>query len=157
MRGSRIAPSRPQALWELQHHVQIARLIFRAALLVTALGLVLALAVPGGDRIVDVGAMVCAVAAWILPLLVLAQSWIRKPQTSLASVGITISAFVFAAIASVASLVLALLSLSFARVVEWAWLSLLIVAALWLLVVLLGAIASRFAQGRGETHQGPQS
>ena len=134
----------------------IARLIFRTALLVAALGLVLALAVPGGDRIVDVGAMVCAVAAWILPLLVLAQSWIRKPRTSLASVGITISAFVFAAMATVASLALALLSLSFVRAVEWAWLSLMIIAALWLSVVVLIAIGSRNAEKRSEKYRGPQ-
>jgi hypothetical protein len=64
--------------------VEVVRLILAAALLATVLGLLLALAVPGGDRVVDAGAAVCALATWILPLLILARSWTRKSRSSLA-------------------------------------------------------------------------
>jgi hypothetical protein len=135
--------------------VAVVRPIFRAALLATVLGLLLALAVPGGGRIVDIGSALCAVATWILPLLVLMLSWIRKPKGSLAQVGVFISAFVFAAMASVAGLALAILSLFLTRTVEWARWSLLIIVVFWLSSALLIAIAGRSMPKQGKENPGP--
>jgi hypothetical protein len=130
-------------LQEPRRHVEVVRPIFFAALLAIVLGLLLAWVVPGGDLIVDVGAAVCALATWMVPLLVLARSWIRKPKGSLARVGVLIGAFTLAAMASVAGLALAVLSLFFARVAEWAWWSLLIIALFWLSGIALIAVFGR--------------
>jgi hypothetical protein len=69
----------------------------------------------------------------------------------LGSVGVTISIFAVSACLSVAGILLALLTLFFARGGDWAWLALLAIAAFWASCVALLAIGSRGAQtGRRE-------
>ena len=134
--------------------MEVVRPIFFAALLATVLGLVFALAVPGGDRVADSGSALCALATWMVPLLAFARSWSHKPKGSLARVGVLIGAFTLAAMASVAGLALAVLSLFLARNVEWAWWSLLIIAAFWLSGALMITIGGRGAPKRREENPG---
>jgi len=68
----------------------------------------------------------------MVPPLILARSWNRKPKSSLAGVGFAIRIFVVSAILSTIGLSLALVTFVFAQGKNWAWLSLLAIAAFWL-------------------------
>jgi len=122
--------------------VAVIRLIVGAALLVTALGLIFELFVPGSGRIIDIGAVVFGLATWIVPPLLAALYW-NKKRSSLASVGFTIYLFVVAACLSAVSLSLALLTLIFAQDANWAWLALLAIAAFWLSGIILISVGER--------------
>jgi hypothetical protein len=126
--------------------VEIVRLILRVALATSAIGLILEFALPASGRFIDAAAALCALANWIVPLLMSARAAYRPPRTSLGSVGVTIGIFAVAACLSVAGLSLALLTLFFARGGDWAWLALLAIAAFWLLCVALIAVGSRSAR-----------
>ena len=131
----------------------IVRLILAVALLVTALGLIFESFGPASGRIIDIGAAVCGLATWTVPALMLAMSWNQKPRSSLASVGFTIRIFVVAACLSVIGLSLALLTLVFAQGANWAWLTLLAIAAFWLSVGVLihvGGRRSRATEARSK-------
>jgi hypothetical protein len=131
--------------------VELVRLILRIALVTSVIGLILELALPASSRFIDAAAALCALANWIVPLLMLARFAYRPPRTSLGSVGVTISIFAVSACLSVAGLSLALLTMLFARGGDWAWLALLAIAAFWVACVALLAIGSRGAQtGRRE-------
>ena len=108
----------------------VIRLILGAALLVTALGLIFELFVPGSGRMIDIGAVVFGLATWIVPPLLMALSR-NKKRLSLESVGFTIYLLVVAACLSAIGLSLALLTLVFAQDANWAWLGLLAIAAFW--------------------------
>ena len=126
----------------------VVRPIIGAALLATALGLILEFAVPASGRIIDIGAVVFGLATWIVPPLLAALSW-NKKRSSLASVGFTIYLFVVAACLSAVGLSLALLTLIFAQDANWAWLALLAVAAFWLsggILIYVGGRRSRPAR-----------
>jgi hypothetical protein len=110
--------------------VAVVRLILKAALLATALGLIFIFVVPGSSRVIDIGALVFGLATWIVPPLLMALSW-NKKRSSLQSVGFTIYLFVVASCLSAAGLSLALLSLIFAQQAGWTWLALLAIAAFW--------------------------
>jgi len=99
-------------------------------LLVTALGLIFELFVPGSGRMIDIGAVVFGLATWIVPPLLMALSR-NKKRSSLESVGFTIYLLVVAACLSAIGLSLALLTLVFAQDANWAWLGLLAIAAFW--------------------------
>ena len=120
----------------------VIRLILGTALLVTALGLIFELFVPGSGRIIDIGAVVFGLATWIVPPLLAALYW-NKKRSSLASVGFTIYLFVVAACLSAVSLSLALLTLIFAQDANWAWLALLAIAAFWLSGIILISVGER--------------
>jgi hypothetical protein len=131
--------------------VELVRLILRIALVTSVIGLILELALPASSRFIDAAAALCALANWIVPLLMLARFAYRPPRTSLGSVGVAISIFAVSACLSVAGLSLALLTMLFARGGDWAWLALLAIAAFWVACVALLAIGSRGAQtGRRE-------
>jgi hypothetical protein len=126
--------------------VELVRLILRIALATSAIGLILELALPASSRFIDAAAALCALANWVVPLLMLARFAYRPPRTSLGSVGVTISIFAVSACLSVAGLSLALLTLLFARGGDWAWLALLTIAAFWAACVALLAVGSRGAR-----------
>jgi hypothetical protein len=119
----------------------VVRLILGAALLVTALGLILELVVPGSGRIIDVGALVFGLATWIVPALLMALS--RKQRSSLQSVGFTIYLLVVAAGLSAIGISLALVTLIFAQDANWAWFALLAIAAFWLSLAMLMYLGQR--------------
>ncbi len=96
----------------------VIRLILGAALLVTALGLIFELFVPGSGRMIDIGAVVFGLATWIVPPLLMALSR-NKKRSSLESVGFTIYLLVVAACLSAIGLSLALLTLVFAQDANW--------------------------------------
>jgi L-asparagine transporter-like permease len=121
--------------------VAVVRLILGAALLVTALGLILELAVPGSGRLIDIGALLFSLATWIVPLLRMALS--RKKRSSLQSVGFTIYLLVVAACLSAIGLSLALLTLICAQDAHWAWLALLAIAAFWFSLGMLILVGQR--------------
>jgi hypothetical protein len=121
--------------------VAVVRLILGAALLVTALGLILELVVPGSGRIIDIGAVAFGLATWIVPPLLMALSR-KKKRSSLEGVGFTIYLLVVAACLSAIGLSLAFLTLVFAHEANWAWLGLLAIAAFWV----SGAIGSYVSQ-----------
>jgi hypothetical protein len=81
----------------------VVRLILKAALLATALGLMLELFVPGSRRIIAIGAPVFGVATWIVPPLLMALFG-NKKRSSLQSVGFTIYLLVVAACLSAVGL-----------------------------------------------------
>jgi hypothetical protein len=120
----------------------VIRLILKAALLATALGLILELFVPGSGRIIAIGAAVFGVATWIVPPLLMALFG-NKKRSSLQSVGFTIYLFVVAACLSAVGVSLALLTLIFAQEANWAWLALLAIAAFWLLGMISLFVAER--------------
>lgn len=111
--------------------MELVRFVFRAALLATAFGLAFELFIPGGERIVDGGAAVFAVATWIVPLGILARWHLRPPRTSLGSAGIAISIFTVAISLSLMTILLAGFTLLFARGGDWAWPALGGVVAFW--------------------------
>jgi L-asparagine transporter-like permease len=126
---------------EASQHVAVVRLILKAALLATALGLILELLVPG-SRIIAIGAAVFGVATWIVPPLLMALFG-NKKRSSLQSVGFTIYLFVVAACLSAIGVSLALLTLIFEQQANWAWLGLLAIAAFWLLGIISLFVAER--------------
>jgi hypothetical protein len=111
--------------------MELVRFVFGAILLATAIGLILQLFIPGGDRIVDIATAVFAMTTWLVPLLILARWHIRPPRTSLGSVGFSISLTAFALSLSLMTIALAILDFIFARGGDWAWRSLLAVGAFW--------------------------
>jgi hypothetical protein len=123
--------------------VEVVRPILAAASLVTALGLICEIFVPGSGRMIDIGAAVFGAATWVVPLLLMARYWNHKPKSSLASVGSMIGLFVVAACLSVIAISLALLTLVFARDANWAWPTLLAIAAFWVSGVIALNIGSR--------------
>ena len=126
----------------------VVRPIFAAALLATVLGLIFEFAVPASGRIIDIGAVVLGLLTWIVPPLLAALSW-NKKRSSLASVGFTIYLFAVAACLSAVGLSLALLSLIFLQDANWAWLTLLAIAAFWLsggILIYVGGRRSRPAR-----------
>ena len=85
-----------------------------------------------------------AAATWIIPPLRFAFGG-NNLRGSLARVGFHIHVVVLAAYLSTVTLLLALLTLIFARDAEWAWLSILAVVAFWLTGVLSLYIGQRFS------------
>jgi peptidoglycan biosynthesis protein MviN/MurJ (putative lipid II flippase) len=113
--------------------VEVVKPIATAALLVTVLGLICEIFVPGSGRPIDIGAGVFGAATWIVPLLLLARYLSRKkPRSSLASVGAFIGIFVVAASLSVMGISLGLLTLIFSREANWAWPAIGAICAFWL-------------------------
>jgi hypothetical protein len=130
--------------------VELVRLILRVALAATAIGLILEFTLPASSSFIDAAAALCALANWIVPLLMLARTAYRPPRTSLGSVEVTISIFAVAACLSVAGLSFALLTLIFARGGDWAWLALATIAAFWLsCAALIGIGGSPFLRPAG--------
>jgi len=115
----------------------IVRLVGIAASVAAALCVVFELLVPSSARIIDVAALVFAVATWTVPALIYAL--IPKAKTSLAAVGRVLGLVVQAACLSVIALWLALVTLMFAAEQHWAWPAILTVVAFWISgAVLLG-------------------
>jgi hypothetical protein len=126
--------------------VELVRLILRVALAASVIGLILELALPASSRFIDAAAALCALANWIVPLLMLARTAYRPPRTSLGSVGVTIGIFAVAASFSVAGLSFAFLTLFFAGGGDWAWIALATIAAFWLACGVLIGIGGRSAR-----------
>ena len=103
--------------------------IFAVALLVTALSLVFESIVPASAPVIAIGALVCGLATWAIPVLSLAINSYRDragPRpTSLASVGRVIFVVIAATFFSAIGLPLALVTLVLAPGTHWAWLALL--------------------------------
>jgi hypothetical protein len=136
--------------------VELVRLILRVALATSVIGLIVELALPASSRYIDIAAALCAVANWIVPLLMLAWVAYRPPRTSLGTVGFTISIFAVAACLSVAGFSFALLTLFFSGGGDWAWLALMAIAAFWVLCVAVMATGSRSTQtGQRTPPKGP--
>ena len=127
--------------------MEVVRPIFGIGTLAALLGLFFEF-VPGGRPLVDVAAAACALANWIVPLLLFAL--MRKPKTSLGSVGFFISIFVVAASLSLSGLSLAILTFIFARGGNWAWAAILAIAAFWPFAGVAIAIGGRGRPQPGE-------
>jgi hypothetical protein len=124
--------------------------ILAAALLVTALALIFESIVPASAPVIAIGALVCGLATWAVPVLSLAINSYRDrvgPRpTSLASVGRVIFIVITAAFFSAIGLPLALVTLILAPGTHWAWLAFLTIAGFWVLggvLLCLGGIRSR--------------
>jgi hypothetical protein len=124
--------------------MEFLRFVFRALLLAIVLGLLAEFFVPGGARIVDIATAVFAAATWIVPLGIVAWRWNRWPKFSLASVGLWISILASACSLTVMTIALAVLDFIFAGGGEWAWRSLLAVAAFWVCGILSLYLGSKF-------------
>jgi hypothetical protein len=133
--------------------VELVRLILTIALATSAIGFILELTLPASSRFIDAAAALCALANWIVPLLMAARSAYRPPRTSLGSVGVTVSIFAVAASFSVAGLALVLVNWIFAAGGDWARFTLPAIAAFWLSCAVLVAVVSRNAR----TRQGDKS
>ena len=124
--------------------MEVIRAIAVVALIVTMIGLICELFVPGSRRAIDIGAGILAVATWTVPPLLMARPRNRKPRSSLAGVGIFIGIFVVAACLSAMGISLALLTLFFRPEANWAWPAIWAIGAFWLSGCILSYIASRF-------------
>jgi len=122
--------------------VAVVRLILAAAALVTVLGLICVGFVPDADRIIDIGAAVFGLASWVIPWLLIAVPR-KEPKSSLAKVGRAIGILVVAACLSVMGISLALLTLIFAHDANWAWFTLLAIAAFWVSGAILINVGNR--------------
>jgi multisubunit Na+/H+ antiporter MnhG subunit len=112
--------------------MELVRFVFRALLIAILTGLLVEWFVPAGGQIVDVATAVFAAATWVVPLGIVARWHIRPPRTSLGSVGLSISLIASALTLSLITITLALLDFVFASGGDWAWRSLLAVAAFWI-------------------------
>jgi MFS family permease len=110
------------------------RAIYAIALLAVALSVVLELFLPASARIIAIAAVVCGLATWIVPLILVAWSWKERPRSSLAAAGFFIRLAVVALVFSATGLWLALLSAVFVQDAEHAWRAIVLIAAFWLLV-----------------------
>jgi hypothetical protein len=124
--------------------VELVRFVLKAVALTVVLGLIVGLAVPGGDRIVDAATVVVAAATWIVPLLILARWHIRPPRTSLGSVGLSISLIASALTLSLMTIALAILGFIFVGGGDWAWRGLSAVGAFWVVGPFALYVSSRF-------------
>jgi hypothetical protein len=120
------------------------------ALAVTAAGLVLESTVPASGRMIDIGAAVCGLATWIVPLLLAAMYWNVKPRSPFGGAGLLIRILVVAACLSATGVSLALLSLVFARGPNWAWPALVAIAAFWLSGGILIYVVNRRSSSAGQ-------
>ena len=123
--------------------MELVRFVLKAVALTIVLGLVVGLAMPGCDHIVDIATPVFAAATWVVPLGVIARWHIRPPRTSLGSVGLTISLIASALMLSLMTIALAILDFIFAGGGDWAWRSLIAVVAFWIAGPLALYVASR--------------
>jgi MFS family permease len=124
----------------------IGKPVYALALLVVALSLLCELWVPGADYVIGIAAVLSGLATWIVPLLLIALSWSRKPQSSLAGVGFTIRIFVAAACFSAIGVWLALLTLVFAQDRTHAWIALFLIGVFWLWVSVMLHVGDRQRQ-----------
>jgi type VI protein secretion system component VasK len=81
-----------------------------------------------------IAAVVCGLATWIVPLVLVALSWNQRPRSSLAGVGFFIRLVAVALVFSAAGLWLALLTAIFVQDADRAWVAIVLIAAFWLLV-----------------------
>ena len=100
------------------------------------------------DHVFAGGALVCGVATWIVPPLLFAAPWKKKPRSSLAAVGRTIGTLVIAAILSAAGVLLALLAFAFAQDTSLARFGLLAIAAFWVCLGTMIGIGGLRARGQ---------
>jgi hypothetical protein len=112
-------------------------------MLTVALALVLAIAVPGAGRIVDIGAAVFAALTWATPPLSFAFQWYRPPRTSLGKAGAAIAMMVYTLCASATGILLVLTALFVVPDPHWAWLALLAILVFWLLIAVAGGLYGR--------------
>jgi hypothetical protein len=117
-------------------------------IVVVALALVLAIAVPGAGPIVDTGAAVFAALTWLIPPLSFALQWYREPRGSLGKAGAAIAMIVFTMCASATGLLLVLTAFLVVPDRRWAWLSLLAIVAFWLAVAVVGGVYGRRQRAR---------
>jgi hypothetical protein len=75
--------------------------------------------------------LVCGLATWVVPPLLLVAPWNNKRRSSLAAVGRTIGVLVVAGYFSAAGLLLALLAFVFAQDTSLARFGLLAIAVFW--------------------------
>ena len=87
---------------------------------------------PAIDDVFAATTAVFAVAAWVVPPVRYLLSFRRKPRDSLAVVGRVIGLVVLAAILSVVTLLLAVLTLTFTQHAGWGWFGLGAIALYWL-------------------------
>ena len=106
------------------------------------------------DHVFAGGALVCGIATWIVPPLLFAAPWKKRPRSSLAAVGRTIGTLVIAAILSAAGVLLALLAFAFAQSTDLAWYGLLAIAAFWVLLVTGSSIGSGRSRGQPNGTEG---
>jgi hypothetical protein len=109
---------------------------------------------PSIDDIPAVATMALAIATWIVPPVRYVLSFRRKPRDSLAAVGRVIGFVVLAAILSAAGLVSALLTAAFSERGNWAWWSLGIIAAYWLVFAALLLISDHLGRRRRRRQTG---
>jgi hypothetical protein len=87
---------------------------------------------PAIDDVLAVTTAVFAVAVWVVPLVRYLLSFRRKPRDSLSVVGRVIGLVVLAAILSVVTLLLAVLTLTFTLHTGWGWFGLGAIVLYWL-------------------------
>src|SRR5215475_16121160 len=92
---------------------------------------------PTIDDVLAVATAAFAVAAWVVPPLRYLLSFRRKPRDSLAVVGRVIGLVVLAAILSVVTLLLAVLTLTFTLHAGWGWFGVGAIALYWLAFVIV--------------------
>jgi hypothetical protein len=128
--------------------VKIPRPILVVAWLVPVRGLILEFFVPASARMIDIAAAVCGFATWIVPLLLIAMTWNKKPRSSLAVPGFVILLFAVAAFFSAMGLSLALLTFVFAQEANWAWWALLAIGSFWLLLAISLYVGDLYRRSR---------
>jgi hypothetical protein len=128
--------------------VEIVRAIAVIGLAAAMLAVAVELLLPASGRFVGWIAAGCGVAAWILPILLVALDWNRKPTRAFAGVGFAIRIVLVAGALSAIAAAFALATLVFGPARPLAWFALAAVAAFWIAGAATIAVGVRLAERR---------
>jgi len=103
---------------------------------------------PSFSEILAIVTIIFAIATWIVPPVRYALSFRKKPRDSLSVVGRVIGLVVLAAILSVVSLALAVLTLIYSERTGWGWFGVCAVGVYWFGVVIVLLISDHLARRR---------
>jgi hypothetical protein len=133
----------------LQEHcarLAIVRVILAVGTLTAAFGLALEILLPASGKFIAIASAISGIATLIVPPLLLALFWNKKPKTAFGGVGYAITILVVAGSLSAMGLSLAALTFVFGQGNRLAWIALLAIAALWAAGAVLVAVVHHRAR-----------
>ncbi len=128
--------------------MEIVRTILVFGLGAAALGLAFETLLPASRGLIAVAAAVAGIATLLVPPLLLAVFWNKKPKTAFGGVGLAITILVVAGSLSAVGMALALLALVFGRETSLAFVALTAIAILWGAGIVFVAVVNRRNQRR---------
>ena len=126
--------------------MEIVRAVFLVGLLAAAVGLAAEIFLPVSGAFIAIAAAIAGLAALIVPPLLLALYWNKKPETPFGGVGYAITMLLVAGSLSAIGVSLALVTFVFRSGAGLAWIGLSAIVVLWLSGAAFVAVVNRLAR-----------